>query len=166
MKTVCRQRIGKHVPAATNTTIESLLETVFSIPSMQSGYNEDNLGRPGWLSVVGWQRVENQPVKRRLGGWCEMAASLGVSCQLRVEFCTGGCEDRTWARVAEESPLLEAIARKRLMTQQAAGRLSGCCGDLWSVEISDNAVVTVVPSGVYQWSVNPFTNPHPVYNHP
>jgi hypothetical protein len=38
--------------------------------------------------------VESQPVKRRLGGWCEMAASQGVSCQLRVGFCTGGCEDR------------------------------------------------------------------------
>jgi hypothetical protein len=57
------------------------------------------------------QLVESQPVKRRLGGWCEMAASPGVSqltenlvessesavgsCRLRVEFCTGGCEDTT-----------------------------------------------------------------------
>jgi hypothetical protein len=32
------------------------------------------------------QSVESQPVKRRLGGWCEMATSLEVS-PLRVEFC-------------------------------------------------------------------------------
>jgi hypothetical protein len=44
-----------------------------------------------------------------------MTASLGVSCQLRVEFCTGGCEDRTGAREAEGSPLLEAVARERPM---------------------------------------------------
>jgi hypothetical protein len=29
------------------------------------------------------------------------------------QFCTGVCEERTWGREAEESPLLEAIARKR-----------------------------------------------------
>jgi hypothetical protein len=27
------------------------------------------------------------------------------SCQLRAQLCTGGCEDRTRAREAEESPL-------------------------------------------------------------
>jgi hypothetical protein len=26
------------------------------------------------------ETVESQPVKRRLRGWCEMAYSLGVSC--------------------------------------------------------------------------------------
>jgi hypothetical protein len=31
---------------------------------------------------------------------------------LRVEFCMGGCENKTLAREAEESPLLEAIARE------------------------------------------------------
>jgi hypothetical protein len=42
-----------------------------------------------------------------------------------------GCEDRTRARDAEESPLLEAIARQWLMkTQQAERTLSRCCGDL------------------------------------
>jgi hypothetical protein len=37
-----------------------------------------------------------------------------VSCQLRVEFLTGGCKDRTLTREAEESPLLKAVARERL----------------------------------------------------
>jgi hypothetical protein len=48
-----------------------------------------------------------------------------------------------WAREAEESALLEAVDRERLLkTQQAGKRLSGCCGDLRSVEISDSVVIT------------------------
>lgn len=51
MQPVLRQQISKHISMAmnTNTTIELLLETVFSIPSMQSGYKEykeDNWGNP------------------------------------------------------------------------------------------------------------------------
>jgi hypothetical protein len=57
-----------------------------------------------------------------------MAGSLGVTCQLRVEFCTGGCEDRTLTREAEEFPLLEAIARQLLETLQAGEDLA--CSDL------------------------------------
>jgi hypothetical protein len=37
-----------------------------------------------------------------------------------VEFCTGGCEDRTQAREHEESPLLEAVTRERLMKTKVA----------------------------------------------
>jgi hypothetical protein len=41
---VSRQRIGKHIPAATDThaTIEILLEMVFCTWSVQMGYKEDN----------------------------------------------------------------------------------------------------------------------------
>jgi hypothetical protein len=48
MQSVSRQRIGKHVPAATNMnrTIGLLLETVFPTRSVQSGYKEENLGDP------------------------------------------------------------------------------------------------------------------------
>jgi hypothetical protein len=53
MQPVSRQRIAKHVPAATNTniTIELLLETVFSTRSVQYGYKEDNWGDPVSSSV-------------------------------------------------------------------------------------------------------------------
>jgi hypothetical protein len=51
-----------------------------------------------------------------------MVASLVVDFQLRVEFCTGGCDDRTGGREAEESPLLEAVARERLVKTQQAGK--------------------------------------------
>jgi hypothetical protein len=58
-----------------------------------------------------------------------MAASLSAG-YLRVEFCTGGCQETTCAREAEESPMLEAIAREQpLKTQQPGKKLSWCCGD-------------------------------------
>jgi hypothetical protein len=51
------------------------------------------------------------------------------------------CDTRSWE--AEESPLLEADAREQLLKiQQAGKRLSGCCGYLYTVEISDSAVIT------------------------
>jgi hypothetical protein len=34
---------------------------------------------------------------------------------VQSQFCKGICEERTWAREAEESPLLEAVTRKRLV---------------------------------------------------
>jgi hypothetical protein len=41
---VSRQRLGKHVPMATDTnvTVEILLKTVFSTWSVQKGYKEDS----------------------------------------------------------------------------------------------------------------------------
>jgi hypothetical protein len=37
----------------------------------------------------------------------------------------GGCEERTWTREAEESPLWEAVTMERLMTHQAGKGLAG-----------------------------------------
>jgi hypothetical protein len=37
-----------------------------------------------------------------------------------TQFSTGACEDRTWAREAENLPLLEAGARVRLVKAQEA----------------------------------------------
>jgi hypothetical protein len=42
----------------------------------------------------------------------------------------GGCEERTCTREAEESPLLEAAARERLVKTAGWKRLSVCCGAL------------------------------------
>jgi hypothetical protein len=85
-----------------STTIQLLLETAFSTRSVQSSYLEDNWGDP-------------------------------VSCQFSVESWVlhGRLKDTTWSREAEESPLLEAVARERL---------SWCCGDLRIVEINDSVV--------------------------
>jgi hypothetical protein len=48
MQPVSRQRIGKHVPAVTNTntTMELLLETVCSTRFVRSDYKEDSWGDP------------------------------------------------------------------------------------------------------------------------
>jgi hypothetical protein len=71
-----------------------------------------------------------------------------------VEFCTGGCEEWTWAREDEESPLLAAAARERLVkTTVGWKRLSGCSGDLWIVETSGGAV-TACSSESCVWVVN------------
>jgi hypothetical protein len=43
MQLVSKQRIGKHA----STAIGLLLETAFSIRSVQRGYKEDNLCNPG-----------------------------------------------------------------------------------------------------------------------
>jgi hypothetical protein len=46
--------------------------------------------------------------------------------QVTVEFCKGGCDKRTSVREAGESPLLQAVARERLVkTQQAGKALAG-----------------------------------------
>jgi hypothetical protein len=45
-----------------------------------------------------------------------------VSWENWQEFCGGVCDKRTWAREAEESPFLEAIARERLFKTQQAGK--------------------------------------------
>jgi hypothetical protein len=47
MQLVSTQRIGKH----NCTIIDLLLETVFPVRSMQSGYKEDNWGDPVQLRV-------------------------------------------------------------------------------------------------------------------
>jgi hypothetical protein len=93
----------------------------------------------------------------------KQGANLFVSS---VKFCTGVCEDRTKASEAEESQLLEAISRERLMkTQQAGKRLSGCRGYFQSVEISDSPVITCSSELRYKWSINQFNNPHSIYSH-
>jgi hypothetical protein len=53
------------------------------LASVPRSHLEDNWGNP-----ISWQlSVGSQPVKRRLGGWREISASLGVS-QLSVESCS------------------------------------------------------------------------------
>jgi hypothetical protein len=69
-------------------------------------------------------------------------------------------------REAEESALLEAIARERLVKTHRAGRgLADAvviC-ELWRLAVALQQLV--VPSHVYKWSINPYTNPKPIYSH-
>jgi hypothetical protein len=81
------------------------------------------------------------------------------------QFCTGVCEERTWALESDEYPLLEAVVRKRLVeTLQAEKSLAGAvviC-ELWRLAVAPKLLT--VPSRVYKWSINPFTDPNPVYS--
>jgi hypothetical protein len=52
------------------TTIEKLLEEVFSVGFALKLYSKD---------LRQCSSVDSQAVKRRLVGWCEMTASLGAS---------------------------------------------------------------------------------------
>jgi hypothetical protein len=66
---VARQWLSSHhTMAATDThaTTEELLEVVFSVWSMSGLYNEDQLPL----------RESHETAVRKVGGWCEMAASL------------------------------------------------------------------------------------------
>jgi hypothetical protein len=42
--------------------------------------------------------------------------------QLLDSSARGGCEERTWAREAEKSPLLDAVVREQLVKTQQAGK--------------------------------------------
>jgi hypothetical protein len=55
-------------------------------------------------------------VKRRVGGWCEITANLRVS-QLGQEFrlVEYSPDSSDVSTEAEESPLLEAVTKKRLV---------------------------------------------------
>jgi hypothetical protein len=114
-----------------STTTWLLMESVFSIRSVQHGYKEGN-----WSNPISWGvAVQLSSAKEAEKRWCY---SWVVTDK---EFCVGGCDKRTWSGEVEESPLLEAVARERLLQIQQAGKiLSGCCGGLWSMAISDSAV--------------------------
>jgi hypothetical protein len=65
----------------------------------------------------------------------------------------------------EEYPLLEAVTRELLVKTQQAGKCLAYAVVICEVWQSVIALSTlVVPSGVHRWSINPFTNPYPVYS--
>jgi hypothetical protein len=132
---VARQRLGKHVPAATDkhAAVEVLLEKVFCTRSMQRDYKEDK-----WRNRFSSVR---ESVKKR-GSW--------KGKRLREDLSTE----------AEESPLREAATRERLLkTQQVVKVLAGSvviC-ELWRLVV--RLKLLVVPSSMYKWSINLISNP-------
>jgi hypothetical protein len=95
-------------------------------------------------------------VMKKIGGTSSIEGcqfSWAVQGRLRrdivtVEFTV---DKRTWAREAEESPLLEAVAKERLVkTQQAGKGLAGAmviC-EVWRLAIA--LYLLAVPNGVYK----------------
>jgi hypothetical protein len=75
------------------------------------------------------------------------------------QFRTRVGEGRTWAREAEESALLEAVVRERLIRYSWLEKGLACAVvncKVW--EISGSAVIRCS----YEWSINPISNPCPV----
>jgi hypothetical protein len=129
---IVRQRLSQHIPVATNTqeTIELVLKTMFSVQSASSK-----------VTLTLTQTVLSVTEMRK-GGWKAMV----------IQFSWGN----NWEAVLNENRQrkdLDAgswrISAVRSRCQGTAGedtagwkRLSGCCGDLWIVEISGGAVIT------------------------
>jgi hypothetical protein len=127
MQLVSRQRIGKHVPTATNSqvAIELLLETVFSTRSVRRGYKGDNWGDPSQFSCILQVRL------RRDG------AIVQLIVQLAGRWPAGnGVSAWSWRISAVES-CYQATTRE----DYERVILSVCCSDLWIVDISFGAVV-------------------------
>jgi hypothetical protein len=59
-----------------------------------------------------WKSAYEEKTRRMVWNGCHPKNQL-VELSVDKEFCMGDCNKRTWAQ--EESPLLEAIARKRLV---------------------------------------------------
>jgi hypothetical protein len=102
---VSRQRLGKHVPAATDThaTIEVLLETVFSTRSVRRGYKEE---------TVSPESVLLESVKKRDRRKDAVGRESPFRCALSLE--------------AEDKPSLEAVTRPILVKTLRAGKDLAC----------------------------------------
>jgi hypothetical protein len=55
-----------------------------------------------------------QQWKRGVSTWSVPRCYKQGTRSIQSQFCKGGCEERNSAREAEESPLVEAVARERL----------------------------------------------------
>jgi hypothetical protein len=114
-----------------HATVEELLEAVFSVRSVTYLYNEGQLPLEESLETA----------LRRVWGWYDMAASLGVSgvesvgswvSESELQDCWGSdivscCCEKLVAEARGplanpeegERPPLEAVTRRRMRTQQA-----------------------------------------------
>jgi hypothetical protein len=137
-QSVCMQRLGKHFPAATDThaTIEVLLETVFSTWSVLRSYKEDNWSNR--ISFV-WESVKKR------SSWEVATVQRGLERgSWRISTVRSRCKDRADEDTADWK------------------RLSGCCGDLWILEISGGAIfVCSFELCAFKWSLNPISNLKP-----
>jgi hypothetical protein len=90
-----------------HATIEKLLGEVFSVQSVPGLCNEEQLRF----------RESLETAVRRVGGWCEMAASLEVisSNKFLVRQSSASKDVKT---EAEEATALEAVTRRRPVKMQ------------------------------------------------
>jgi hypothetical protein len=127
------------------TTVEDLMEAVFCVGSAPRRYSEDP--RQFSWSVVSWKSVSEEKTRRLMwngrqpgtqpvDSW-ELAVQLSSERETEKrwryswvdswqEFWMGGCDKSTWGRETEESLLLEAVAREKLLERQQVGKSLAC----------------------------------------
>jgi hypothetical protein len=111
---VSGERLGKHVPAATDT----------NATMVQQQKNRIFCGSRRADLSANESRHNNRRAVFLM--WSEPRCyKQGTRLQLS-QSCTIVCKDRTWAREAEESPLLEAVVRERLVKTVQAGEDLAC----------------------------------------
>jgi hypothetical protein len=107
-----------------HATIEALLEMVLSTQYVLRCYIRDSLEQPVECSV------DSQLMKRRLGGWCEMAASQSVV--RKIHSWKGAAVQRGLEHGNREITIVGAITRQLLVkTLQAGKRLVKCRNKRW-----------------------------------
>jgi hypothetical protein len=147
-----------------------LLETVLSIRSVQSGYKEEL----SWESAVEFRNSKWIVTWEPGSAWKSEKTALWVQVWSVNQRTTR--DHRSWRisivemryyktsceNTPEEQPLLGTATKQRLVK---------VIWEVFNVEwflVWKSARVLqlpVVPSRVYKWSINPLSNPYPVYSH-
>jgi hypothetical protein len=117
------------------------------IPSLRQGYSyyivtctavamQRRRDRRIYKAVSG-QRLRKHRNNRYVSMWFVPRCYKKGPKLVDRKLCTWCCEDRTWR-------ISTVRSRCQGTTEDIAAskRLSGCCGNLWIVEISDGAVIT------------------------
>jgi hypothetical protein len=94
--------------------MEELLEALFCVLSVPSQYNEEQLRL----------RESSETAVRRVGGWCEMAASLGVGKLQQWVSVRQSPASKIVNTEAEEAMVLEAVTRRQLANIQQSEKTS------------------------------------------
>jgi hypothetical protein len=95
----------------------------------------------------------------------------GAIVELRVKSpdvkdnvgCKGAAvKRRIYACCSYSETVIKSVVRIRLMKTEKTERVLMTCR-VWRLAVA--LYLLVVQSRVYKWSINPFTNPNPVYSH-
>jgi hypothetical protein len=188
-----RQRLGKHVTAATNTcnnrrNVGLVIFCAVRILSKESLWV--CLCVP--LSLLGNSSVKTLPRQRRFVGGVVFYAVSSRDCEwvCRQSIAASGghtrlggrqwpgiaamksqCETGTSQRGQEPlNPELKDLRRWGPLPSHdwrhiRLRRLSACCGELQSVWISDSAIINCTYELSFKSPINPITNPNPLSSH-
>jgi hypothetical protein len=151
-------------------TIEWLLEVVFSVGCAPRLYNEDI----SWAAVSCQQFscVKWCDVKQLVGEWVSSAVNWKPACEKKTRRLVQNSYQPGTQLSVHKSSAQAAVTRgsERRKLRLSLGR--SCCQETANGEcnrlralVGVSDLWSVVPSSVHTWSINPFTNPYPIYSH-